>query len=335
MDETTSLNKKQEDIFEGLNNAISNEVPSPSLTTEANQTQRAVSRIPYGTGTIGTLQGMSGKSVEERQDGKWTIRELVGTKVNVTFSWNSGAKLDTATEQFFCFLLMKVAENNKNSRHLRIPLLEYMKARGGISEQLARKQVNTFMKNLKGAEVQIQEETITDFPNKNEIAVSIFEYRGKGRNKNGDEVAVKNGLIVAGFTELFFETYLKHYPLKYFPEELIAINTQLLPYSFEIGKEIEVHRNCTPIGDKARNISRVATLVTKAEMPNEESETAKRKFKERVLIPFERAMDSLTYLEWWYLDGLEKGKVKRRDFYNARIQTKLKGNFEKIEGKNE
>lgn len=185
----------------------------------------------------------------------------------------------SATKLFNTLMCQYTADGNEL---VEIPLSVYMEMRG--------------LKDVKHARAQIR----------NDIAILravSFKYKKKTDWEQihlyGGRAGLQNGVIIFRFTPEFAHLIPKN-QFMYLPAEYFKINDKLNPYASSFVYRAAQHKRSN-VGKTNENNIGVSTLLNSApNFPKYSDSYVQRRFGQKILIPFERDMDSIESLKWNY-----------------------------------
>ena len=199
------------------------------------------------------------------------------------------AGLRTSTHKLLDALMIEFTETGGQSNTITLPLKKYMELRGLKDEKETRKQVKEDLETLYNVSIS-------------------FKQRLKGR-KTADyfdmrlviDKGIKNGVIQCTFHPEFY-TLMKGYQVMPMARTALALNDKRNPNAYYFLKELCEHMNMN-YGKSNQNFISVCTLLKSTpEIPSYEEveKNGNRKYKERIIEPFERDMEALE----------ERGEIK-------------------------
>lgn len=194
--------------------------------------------------------------------------------------------LKTSTYKLLDALTVQFTESGAKSRHIQIPLSEYMNTCGLKDRKEARKQVQADLNTLGAAAL-----TFTDNSRgaKNSFTrLNMFSVVQLGRDA-----------IKASFTEEFYSLIIG-YPVMPYPEELWRLNSRLNPNSYYLMRRISEHKNMNFDKSNADLISVTTLLKACPYIPTYKEVNAKdRAFTRRIIEPFERDLTACKNVFSW------------------------------------
>jgi len=291
--------------------------PSSSSPTKSNASHYALT--PNGTAVNGINKAISGRRIEDGEIVQTFSSSMYARNPYegfvAYFDSSSKGKLTPATKQFLGCLYSKLTENDMRSPDIVIPLSEFQAMKGNISRTQAYLQAQTAMANLKGLTITFIEKTRKDCREKDFKFISVF-----------DALEYEKGKITVSFGKRFFN-HIRFYPLRVLPREVLSINGKLFQYAVTLSDVIEEHRRSSWKKGSVRDVLYVETLLKEAGLPS--IDKVGRRYKEKIVIPFEKNLDALSYLSWSYIDNKDKPLKKKGadmswdEFIYARVKTTL------------
>lgn len=216
--------------------------------------------------------------------------------------------------------VLRILAYKQQSQLVILDVQEYMQLRGLSDAAKARKQLDDAFEVLWKGEI-----TYTNTAAKRKEAKII-------RTKILQSIQTKlwSGNRLVEFSSIFYAllttasgAFVFQYPLA-----LLATDKHKTPNAYYIGVRLaELY--------KKRNTITVATLLKACKhIPtvDEVREAGKRQYKQRIQSPFERDLNSISFIKWEYVDKAEKSYTPKTftDFLNARIKFEFIGYPEEV-----
>lgn len=235
-------------------------------------------------------------------------------------------KLESSVIQFLLYMMMKITTLglNSNNRILYISLDEYMKLRNITSETHLRNKIREDLKILSSLQLWFIDKT-KDIRSKKETSkeYSFINVLSSGATR------FHNKCIEVKFSPDFLDFYNTCYQLE-IPHEIFEIDTRYKKNSLNLLWKLNLHYKLNQTKSN-KNIITVQSLINFCPAILESIENAKKasQYYQLVIAPFEKEMNELKSLDYWYYEDMfgnkvDCGKKKFVDFLNLKIIFKLK-----------
>lgn len=245
--------------------------------------------------TISRYSGLKKHTTKDPFNGKFITKSSKNFTLEIQCKKDLLSLMNVPTQQLFNFCLCKLTEKGLQTEELKIPIKEYMTARGLKDKKEARKQIKNGL------------DVIYD------CSLSFKDKGEKGQFRDYKDVrilsskGIENGYIIAEFSQSFV-TMLKSsgYPLK-FPKRLFKLSGRSI-YAYNMGVRIIEHKNMNA-GKPNENIMAVKTLLYTTSLPTyEEVKKGDRSYNQKIITPFVKGLDDLQAcgITWEYCH--ENGK---------------------------
>ena len=262
--------------------------------------------------------------------------------IRLTLENFSQTKLNVPTSKIFDILLLKIAAQNvvknkvtlqqiEKSRFVELDVEEYMRWCNLKDRKEAKKKLSEAANALGRFSVDIQKETCyiekNDKKKREKIqlknfhmnlmeAVAQFDSYGKKYND-----ANQCSKVVFAFSSLFIQYLCTQYIMP-FPRQLLTINSNKNPYSYNLGRKLAAHSNMN-LGKPNQNIISVRKL---AKIMNISLKTTKH-ISQQIIQPFERDIDALVDIgvlkKWEYCNSKREpltGRQLKSNHFNDWIK---------------
>lgn len=251
--------------------------------------------------------------------------------IRLTLENFSQTKLNVPTSKIFDILLLKIAAQNvvknkvtlqqiEKSRFVELDVEEYMRRCNLKDRKEAKKKLSEAANALGRFSVDIQKETCyiekNDKKKREKIqlknvhmnlmeAVAQFDSYGKKYND-----ANQCSKVVFAFSSLFIQYLCTQYIMP-FPRQLLTINSNKNPYSYNLGRKLAAYFNMN-LGKPNQNIISVRNL---AKIMNISLKTTKH-ISQQIIQPFERDIDALVDIgvlkKWEYCNSKREPLTSRQ-----------------------
>ena len=211
-------------------------------------------------------------------------------------------------------LLIKMTETAFSSLMVELPIKEY-------AEMLNKKDIKELRKRTK-VDLQILKRVkFQSIDNKNNyLKAYLFD---------GTEGIVE-GKIVFSFNKDFIKIFEKQRYFLYLPLEVLQNNERQFPHSYLIFKKIISHTriNANKPNENIISVSELYDYCSTLPRYTAVKETGGA-ITQRIIEPFETALDSISCIMWNYIDYTpkENGYENFADWYNRKISINWKENF--------
>lgn len=205
-----------------------------------------------------------------------TIKDFAGTK-----------GLGVADLQLFDAITVRATETGR--REVRITLEEFMEMRKLTNRKEAKKQAIDAIDLFVGMKMKGREQRGNEV-----IAYGVVPITGKG-------FVSRSGIITYAFNVDFYKIFSKC-PVMPYPRELLAVNGNKNPNAYFFGRKIAEHKNMNR-GRPTEDVIAVQTLLEATQLLPSIGEVMKgnRNVRARIIEPFERDMNALSWISWEYL----------------------------------
>jgi hypothetical protein len=194
--------------------------------------------------------------------------------------------LRTSTKKLMDALTIQFTETGAKSRHISIPLKDYMSKCGLKDRKEARKQVRADLDTLASMSLK--------FTDSSKGAPVSFE-----RLNLFSRVKLSRDEVSATFTDDFYNLILG-YPVMPYPTEMLKLNGRNNPNSYNLMRKITEHKNMNFDKPNADIISVSTLLKACPYIPTyEEVKNSNRNFTDRIIDPFERDMTACKNVFTW------------------------------------
>lgn len=273
-----------------------------SLPIEQRVKEQNYPLIKQGNLTNEFAKSRIDKSTPEDSTGERSFKTSGGL-VAVINEFN--LNLTPSAHQLLDFLVSKITVTGGDT--LLIPVEEYMKAR----------EMNTKPENVKEFCLKVKKDL-------DALYSAEISYSDKSR-KNGDyqririlsSQGIKRRVIEVTFSQKVSE-YLQNSPLMPYPRTLWTINPRTNPNSYNFGRTIAVHKNMNA-GKPNENTIKVSTLLGSPYTSSQNNdETRKRNYKQKIIAPFIRDLNALKNMGEWCLFDPNGKAIQETDIAQLR-----------------
>lgn len=239
-------------------------------------------------------------------------------------------RFKTSTLQFLLFCMAKATYENLSAENttLYISLEEYMKFRNLTNRVNARNKIREDISALISFNISFYDKQPKDYKDKQPTEFKIV---AQTFNVLSSITRFYKGNIRINFTKEFLEFYNVCPKLKV-PYELFAINTKDNPNSLNLLWKMSVNNK---IG-KYKNTLNIETLLNFCPaIPKNYDDIVKvGQLYQRVIKPFERDMDALNIIDWYYLDISNNRIPKGHKSVGVFMGLKVIFTFKNVENEN-
>lgn len=216
------------------------------------------------------------------------VIEKSNIKVFIDNYKEGGTQIKATTWQFLDFLLL-CNPSKKLEKNIAIPLDEYMRIRGLKDKKSARATVKKEMALLSKIRLSFTAKGKNPKDNKNFINIGLVDTYG-----------IKNSVIYFSFGEMFFEAIDLYFNVMPVPYELFKIDAYRNDTQYYLLRKFTEHKNLNYIKTNSNTLSIKTLLDICPSLPKYEDIYKAGRIQERIIQPFEDALDNIESFTWEY-----------------------------------